>query len=255
MYSLSRVVRALRWLLTGNAAQRRRVRREFARIAAGLFGDFPISDDYKLWREDRTFMERYYQLSPGNPYSQDRKFVLRELVRFTRNVPGMLAECGTYQGASAYFMACEAPTVPLYLFDSFEGLSAPSLIDRPLAVDHLLWQVGDMRATEDTVRRTLAEFDNVRFFKGWIPERFPEVATERFRLLHLDVDLYQPTLDSLEFFYPRLSQGGTIIMDDYGSTLCPGAYQAATEFMSDKAEYVIHLPTGQGIVIKMGDLG
>jgi predicted O-methyltransferase YrrM len=176
--------------------------------------------------------------------------VLRECVRFTRNLPGALAECGTYQGASAYFMAREAPGVPLYLFDSFEGLSAPDATDRRVAEDHLPWQAGDMRSTEETLRGTLAEFDNVHILKGWIPERFPEVANERFRLLHIDVDLYQPTLDTLKFYYPRMNPGGVIVMDDYGSTLCPGAHRAVTEFMGDKMERVIHLPTGQGIIIK-----
>jgi len=43
--------------------------------------------------------------------------------------------------------------------------------------------------------------------------------------------LYQPTLDSLDFFYPRLRQGGVIVVDDYGYTQFPGAKKSVDEFL------------------------
>jgi hypothetical protein len=72
MISAIRLGRAVKWLLTGNPAQRRRVRQELARMAAGAFGDFPISDDHKLWRLDKQFFDDFNRISPENPYSQDR---------------------------------------------------------------------------------------------------------------------------------------------------------------------------------------
>ena len=107
-----------------------------------------------------------------------------------------------------------------------------------------------MHSPESRTLETLKEFRLIKLFKGWIPERFPEVANEKFRLVHIDVDLYEPTRDSLEFFYPRISTGGVMVFDDYGVTSCPGAYKAVNEFMNDKPEYVLHLPTAQGIIIK-----
>jgi O-methyltransferase len=248
MYSSRRVLKTLYWLFFGGPTKRRRIRQECARIAASLFGDFPISEDHKLWREDKEFLAEYQRLSPDNPYSQDRKFVLRELARFTRDVPGCMAECGCYKGGSAYFMAKENPDVPLHLFDSFEGLSEPNNKDLHSREDHWLWERGSLVATEEEARKTLSGFDHVVFHKGWIPDRFPEVKDERFRLVHIDVDLYQPTLDSLEFFYPRMNSGGVIVLDDYGFTTCPGAYRATVEFTAKNLIYVLHLPTGQGII-------
>ncbi|QBQ53264.1 TylF/MycF/NovP-related O-methyltransferase [Nitrosococcus wardiae] len=250
MYTVSRIARAMKWLITGTSAQRRRIRQELARISASAFGDFPISDDYKLWREDKDFLANFRRLSPQNVYSEDRKYTLREFVKFTRYIPGEMAECGCYQGASAWFMAATSPETPLYLFDSFAGLSQPQEIDRPLKGDHFEWSQGNLCATEDKIREVLKEFSNIAIYKGWIPSRFKEVKDKRFRLVHIDVDLYQPTLDSLAFFYPRLNSGGVFVLDDYGSTVCPGAYSAVQEFMSDKSDYVILLTTGQGIVIK-----
>jgi len=250
--SICRFLTGLNMLLTGSPAQRRRVRQELARITAGLFGDFPISDDYKMWRNDSEFISDYRRLSPGNPYSEERKYALREFVRFTQKLPGDMAECGCYVGVSAYFMAKEAPLTNLFLFDSFEGLPEPENRDA-VPPDVQAWKAGDMSTSEEMLRNNLREFDRVDVLKGWIPSRFGEIAERHFRLVHIDVDLYRPTLDSLRFFYPRMVPGGVIVMDDYGYLTCPGATQAAREFMNGKPEYILQLPTGQGVIIRGND--
>ena len=126
MYTTRRITLGLYRLLLGTAPQKRRIRQELARFSASLFGDFPISEDHKLWRSDKEFLSDYDHLSPLNPYSQDRKYTLREFARYTRKMAGSLAECGCYEGASAYFLAKENPDAEIHLFDSFEGLSTPS---------------------------------------------------------------------------------------------------------------------------------
>jgi len=80
--------------------------------------------------------------------------------------------------------------------------------------------------------------------------RFPEVADRRFAFVHIDVDLHQPTKDSVDFFYPRLAAGGVLLCDDYGSTWCPGATRACDEFLADKPEKMIRLDAAGGFLIK-----
>ena len=250
MYAPKRIARAAYWLAFGTSMEKRRVRQECARIAASLFGDFSIGEDYKLWRADKEFIEDYKRLSPLSPYSQERKFALREFSRLTGSMPGAIAECGCYQGASAYFLARENADVPIHLFDSFEGLSALSDQDVPVESDNMVWRKGNLRAAEDIARETLKAFKNVYIHKGWIPAVFQKAPELKYRFVHIDVDLYQPTFDSLSYFYERMSPGGIIVMDDYGFTNCRGAYIAANEFMSDKPEYILHLPTGQGVILR-----
>ena len=93
--------------------------------------------------------------------------------------------------------------------------------------------------------------DLVVFHEGWIPDRFGDVAETRFCFVHLDVDLFQPTRDSLGFFYPRMVDGGLIVCDDYGFETCPGARRAVDEFFADRPEPIgVHLPTGwRGFVV------
>lgn len=247
-----RAFKALQWLLAGTPAQRRRVCHELARMSAGLFGDFPLSDDYKCWREDHQFLADYKRLSPLNPYSQDRKWTLREYTLLSNGREGDIAECGCYQGASAFFMAQASEHGSLCLFDSFQGISDPQQVDRYERLDVMPWKYGDMQSPVEVLRANLTGFNCIEVYAGWIPERFLEVAGRQFRLVHIDVDLYQPTLDSLEFFYPRLVEGGVIVMDDYGMLTCPGAKRAADEFAATTGARILHLPTGQGVLTRIG---
>ncbi|MCU7936929.1 MAG: TylF/MycF family methyltransferase [Candidatus Thiodiazotropha sp. (ex Dulcina madagascariensis)] len=251
MYTTSRLAKTLRILFFGKADERRRVRQEMARLSAGLFGDFYLGDDHKIWREDEAFIHKFKSLSPHNLYSMERKWSVREFVRWTRNLEGDIAECGSYVGVTAWFIAKETPPdVNIFLFDSFEGLSEPIANDEVSSPDIHTWKKGDLIATEKELRKNLSDFNNIHIMKGWIPDRFPEVESHQFRFVHIDVDLYEPTLQSIEFFYPRLVNNGVIIMDDYGYKTCPGAYRAANDYVKSIDENIIHLPTGQGLIIR-----
>ena len=249
---LTRIFKGVSWLLGGNPAQKRRVHLELARISSSFFGDYPLGEDCKIWLEDKKFRNKFQELSPLSPYSMERKWTLREFVRYVKDIPGSMAECGCYDGCSSYFIASEAPNTPLHLFDSFEGLSIPQDDDIPIKINSRAWQKGDLAIPEDVARERLREFSNIFIHKGWIPDEFPKVKDDTFCFVHIDVDLYQPTKDSLSFFYPRLSKGGVIILDDNGFTTCPGALKATIDYLSEENidTYPLILTTGQSIIFK-----
>jgi O-methyltransferase len=207
-----------------------------------------------MWFDEPAF----WQLWTASPYCgrqrPDRKFVLWSMARSVSHIAGDTAECGVLDGASSYLIcaARRSDRPPLHhAFDSFEGLSVPSPEDHPAIETSFTWTAGDLSVSLDEAQAKLGQFDNIRYYKGWIPTRFDEIADRRFSFVHVDVDLYAPTRDSLEFFYPRLMPGGILLCDDYGYHTCPGARRAFDEFISDKPEEaVVHLPTGQGFIVK-----
>ncbi len=73
---------------------------------------------------------------------------------------------------------------------------------------------------------------------------------KRFAFVHIDVDLHEPTMDSVEFFYPRLAPGGILLCDDYAIGTCVGATEAIDDFFDDKPEKMIALDAGGGFMIK-----
>jgi hypothetical protein len=177
-----------------------------------------------------------------------RRWMVYQLLRMTESVRGDTAECGVFQGATSYIICAFTEAAGLarthHVFDSFEGLSEPT------AIDGWHWRKHDLACDLASVERRLARFSHVRYYQGWIPQRFPEVKDQTFAFVHIDVDIYEPTRDSLAFFYPRLSPGAILLCDDYGFATCPGATKAVEEFLADKPEKMIALSDGGGFIIK-----
>lgn len=238
--------------LFGNARQRYEARHSFISALARMNG-------FRLYNKNLTWMHdaEYMNIWSSFPYSTDsiheRKFNLYYIARSIRNIPGDIAECGVFHGGSSHLMlAANAGTDKhLYGFDSFEGLSEPKMEDLQSKKRTFKWKKHDMRFDMSHTELNLCQHKGkFTLLKGWIPERFKEVESKQFSLVHIDVDLYEPTLASLNFFYPRMSPCGIIVCDDYGSESCPGACKAMDDFFADKSEgEVIHLTTGQGVVI------
>lgn len=216
---------------------------------------YEIYKSHLIWFNDPDYLEADRLVKQNNVTGipSDRCYVLLEFARQVSKVKGDIAECGVRYGKSSLFILTgfgEDSKKTMHIFDSFEGLSSPASEDENPG-EKTVWESGELAVPEDAVRNNLRRFsDRLKFYKGWIPTRFGDVKKKKFAFVHIDVDLYQPTKDSIAFFYERLSPGGVMICDDYGSGYCPGAKQAFDEFFKKKPEGVISLPTGQCVVIK-----
>ncbi|HAO41953.1 MAG TPA: macrocin O-methyltransferase, partial [Afipia sp.] len=182
-----------------------------AKIGAILYPHYRFKWPQMDWIHDEDFNAYLSRFDELNSWNSERRWLVWQLIRLTEDVEGDTAECGAFEGADSYLI-CKANRGRRqhHIFDSFEGLS------RPDGADGTYWQEGGLARSEEIVARNLAEFSAYTFYRGWIPSRFEEVASRRFSFVHIDVDLHQPTLDSLAFFYPRMNKGGIIVCDDYG---------------------------------------
>jgi O-methyltransferase len=223
-------------------------------VVAIIFG-FRLYNRGLYWVEDPDYLDAWSKFPETTKRVHDRKFILFQLAKSVADISGDTVECGVFTGGSS-FLICEAKSkfsnvsFEHHVFDSFQGLSNPSEIDLPEKSRTSLWQKNDLAVSEDRVRKNLSRFSFVKYYQGWIPERFSEVSNKKFSFVHVDVDLYQPTFDSLKFFYERMNPGGILLCDDYGFESCPGAYKAFNDLMQDKPEKIIQLSSGQGFIIK-----
>ncbi|MFH0942669.1 MAG: TylF/MycF/NovP-related O-methyltransferase [Candidatus Beckwithbacteria bacterium] len=165
-------------------------------------------------------------------------------VRKTEKINGDIAEVGVYKGGSAKLMR-EATKKPIHLFDTFEGLPDLCENDNPEQ-----FHKGDYSASFESIKSYLKNYPNISFYKGFFPSTAEPVKNKRFSFVHLDVDIYESTLNCLKFFYPRISGGGIIISHDYPGS--KGVKKAFDEFFEDKPEIIIELfGTRQCLIVKV----
>ena len=171
-------------------------------------------------------------------------------VRAARQLDGAMAEAGVLMGGSARLICEGKGDKPLHLFDVFETLQSPispaaSALEQSLR-DHFK----DVHGPIDAARRLLAPYAGVHFHPGIFPGSVPaEVSDTRFSFVHLDLDLAQSTRAGLEFFHPRLVEGGIIVGDDYADAAVRDTF---AEYFRSLPETLIELPWGQVMVVKQG---
>lgn len=146
-------------------------------------------------------------------------------------VPGALVDCGTNNGGSAVMMSAGAPSREVWAFDSFEGLPPAGDLDPERAAD---W-TGELKASEEKVREGFARFANperLHVAKGWFEDTFPATVGSigPVAVLHADGDWYESVKLTLETFYPNVSPGGFVVIDDYNDW--EGARTATDDYRS-----------------------
>lgn len=218
------------------------------KLAKRLIPNYRFTWPELAWFQDSKLIDALTRFDENEGFNAHRKYALQQLLRLTAGVSGDTAECGVYKGCSSYIML-EANKQSSFsrthhIFDSFEGLSRPS------GKDGQYWAESDLSIGVDIVKNNLNGFDRVKLYKGWIPDRFEEVSNLKFSFVHVDVDLHDPTLESVMFFYDRLNIGGIFVCDDYGFLTCPGATSAIQDFLTSKPEKMVSLPGGGGFFIK-----
>jgi O-methyltransferase len=144
-------------------------------------------------------------------------------------VPGALVDCGVWNGGSTILLSEAAPSREVWAFDSFEGLPEAGPLDGPESEG---WK-GECLGAEDKLRegfRRYASPDRLHVVKGWFDQTFPTAAADvgPVAVLHADGDWYESVILTLRTFYPQLSPGGYVVIDDYGAW--PGAKRAVDEF-------------------------
>lgn len=233
---------------------------DYVLIDRFVFSPFLIpSVDYKLYAEAISRADGGWS---DNFYKQCRYYSLVQIAAKAAVCFKAcdIAECGVWKGHSAYMISKiffdSGFAGTFHIFDSFQGGLSEKVekdrnLVRSLSEEEIRIEKEVFSSDEDQVNEVLSPFSFVRLYAGWIPARFIEVSERQFCFIHIDVDLYEPTLSSLEFFWPRLVTGGFVVVDDYGLTQFPGAALAVDEFISrNTPAFFYKVPMGACFIIK-----
>jgi hypothetical protein len=189
-------------------------------------------------------------------YAEQIAYSTKETLRFTfdvaeqmRSVNGVYVECGVAGGAQIIAMASAAPEKTIYAFDSFQGIPLPSNRDDqmpgikflsekerkklPNPGEQVLESSGATSVSEEDFMNHLknsgVDYSNVKIVPGWFEHTvrlFGGMQT-RIALLRLDGDLYNSTFECLKYLFPRVIEGGCVIIDDWE---LPGCRAACDEY-------------------------
>ena len=125
-----------------------------------------------------------------------------------------VAEGGVYQGEFASEINKNFPERKLFLFDTFEGFDSRDVLLEE--TDHLS-DAKTSHLNDTSIEAVLSKMRNkesIIIKKGWFPETTRGIENTCFGFVNLDFDLYNPTLEGLRFFYPRIVEGGVLLVHD-----------------------------------------
>src|SRR4030043_391161 len=158
---------------------------------------------------------------------------------------GDLAELGVYKGFTAKLIHYYVPERKLFLFDTYRGFDENDLAAETNRTGHSFKSHFKYSGTSDVISYIKPKNDNVVPVEGVFPASIPENFIERrFAFIHIDMDLFEPTLAALDYFYPRISKGGYVVIHDYNTW--SGAHEAVNEFFMDKTESPVPIPDKNG---------
>lgn len=160
---------------------------------------------------------------------------------------GDFAELGVFQGETANIIHEMDTTRILHLFDTFEGFDKQDLLLENSTEDKFSTSNFSNTSLEE-VKKYIDGNENVHFHPGYFPDSAKNLNETNYAFVHLDADLYKPTLAALNYFYPKLSVGGVIIIHDYNHTW-DGLRKAIDEFVQSIPETIVEVADWQGSIM------
>jgi hypothetical protein len=186
-----------------------------------------------------------------------------DIFKKTIELPGSIVECGVFKGMSLLTFAklievyCPGDTLKRVIgFDTFSGFVSLNEKDGPADTRRGKlkggWNSGEFKPGLEQVIEIaqrdsmIPRFKRVELVEGDVSKTVPAYVKKnpglRISLLHLDLDLYEPTLAALEALYPLVVPGGVVLLDEYGMEGFPGESAAFDEYFSKRRPKLVKFP-------------
>lgn len=210
----------------------------------------PLPNEKPEVQYGAEFLDIVKKAEPFTMTSIERMFALYQAVQYVVNnkVHGDYVECGVWRGGSSMvaalaFIKRNDISRKFYLYDTFEGMSQPGKNDKYFKgesvieswdsiskKDKIFCYAGLAEVKENMVSTGYPE-NQIEYIQGKVEETMPGNLPEKISILRLDTDWYESTKHELKHLYPIVTQGGVVILDDYGHWV--GAKKAVDEYFSE----------------------
>ncbi len=160
------------------------------------------------------------------------------------SIAGDFVECGVNRGGIStavmeYVRFAQLPR-KFYLLDTFCGDPNVAAVNQC-----------DYSDCYEDVKKRFSKVPNAVLVRGTIPETLPQVRTSSIAFMSIDLNSAAPEIAALRYFWPALSKGAAVVLDDYAYSPFYAEQKAAMDSLGAELGFsVLTLPTGQGLIIK-----
>lgn len=170
-----------------------------------------------------------------------------------RRLEGSFVECGVNTGilslAVCHWIDFNATGKDFFLFDTFCGIP-----EEQMAAQERQQRIHENQEIYeecyDLVCRNFAAFPRAHLVRGMVPGTLRTANIEKVCYLSIDMNIAEPEIAAMEYFWDRLVPGATVILDDYGWAGYELQQKEHDRFAASKGVPILLLPTGQGLIIK-----
>lgn len=181
--------------------------------------------------------------------SRPKRMATANLALMSVNLPGDFVETGVYYGSTFMLMAKVVQKFNrgqrLWAADSFAGLpnedpreTARDMVPGTAGTASRSGHPGDYAASREVFESNLeanglgnsTTNPQIQVLQGFFNETLPSAPIQQIAFLRLDGDIYVSTMDALTSLYDKVSPGGYVYVDDYGSYM--GCHHAVDDFRS-----------------------
>lgn len=201
--------------------------------------------------KDEAFMAAF---RPNVTNEQEKSLIWRVhtvcwAAQHCRHIEGDFVECGVYLGFTmsvvAAYLDFDKLDKTMYLYDTFEGI--PEAYNSENRSNRVYEEQPDIYGR---VLKKFEPYSNVKVVKGIVPDTFKASCPEKIAFLHIDMNSSKSEIAALEHLYDKVQPGGIIIFDDFGWMGYDKQTWAEIEWMKERGQHILELPTGQGVLIK-----
>jgi O-methyltransferase len=163
---------------------------------------------------------------------------------------GDFVECGVNRGGLARtvadFVGLASTGRRFWLLDTYEGLDASklSVSERARASK---WTY---EPCHEAVQRTFADLPGARIVRGPVPDTLAQVDAQRVAYLSLDMNCAAPEVAAFQHFWPLMSPGAIVLLDDYGWAGHEEQRDAFNALSRELGFTILSLPTGQAVIAR-----
>jgi O-methyltransferase len=169
-------------------------------------------------------------------------------------IPGDFVECGVNTGivslAICEYVDFNKTEKSFWLFDTYCGIPPEQISKEELKAGRIQENVSYYPECYELAKRNFAPFPKAHLVRGRVPDTLASVPIEAVAYLHLDMNIAYPERAAIEYFWPKMSVGGIVLLDDYGWTPYRAQKDTLDEFARLNGVEIMMLPTGHGLLIK-----